>query len=97
MFVLQRSGEALAAFPAAFQIAAAELRIEGKIRGTGRGEIQFGEKTLSGIPVLDLYMNSRITEENADKYLMDGLHPNREGFEQMAKEIAAYLCPGEFE
>ena len=50
-----------------------------------------------GIPVLDLYMNSRITEETADKYLMDGLHPNREGFEQMAKEIAAYLCPGEFE
>ena len=50
-----------------------------------------------GIPVLDMYMNSRITEATAEEYLMDGLHPNRAGFEQMAKEIAAYLCPGEFE
>ncbi len=50
-----------------------------------------------GIPVLDLYMNSLITEATAGQYLMDGLHPNRDGFEQMAKEIAAYLCPGEFD
>ncbi len=50
-----------------------------------------------GIPVLDLYKNSMITEETAGQYLMDGLHPNRDGFEQMAREIAAYLCPGEFE
>ncbi|MBO4327551.1 MAG: SGNH/GDSL hydrolase family protein [Clostridia bacterium] len=50
-----------------------------------------------GIPVLDLYTVSRISEETAERYLSDGLHPNTAGFEQMAKEIAAYLCPGEIE
>ena len=48
-----------------------------------------------GIPVLDLYMNSRIREDTAAEYLMDGLHPNGVGFELLANEIAEYLCPGE--
>lgn len=48
-----------------------------------------------GIPVLDFYHTSAITEETAEQYLFDGLHPNQDGFKVIAAEIAQYLCPGE--
>lgn len=47
------------------------------------------------IPVLDFYNTSEITEQTAEQYLFDGLHPNQEGFKVIAREIAQYLCPGE--
>lgn len=47
------------------------------------------------IPVLDFYNTSAITEKTADQYLFDGLHPNQDGFQVIARELAAFLCPGE--
>lgn len=37
--------------------------------------------------VIDLYSNSEITMDTLDKYTVDGLHPNNEGFEVLASEI----------
>ncbi len=45
--------------------------------------------------ILDLYSTSDITVETAEKYLYDGIHPNAEGFDVLANEIAAYLCHDE--
>ena len=42
--------------------------------------------------VLDLHSTSIITKETAGKYLYDGIHPNAEGFNVLAQEIAEYLC-----
>lgn len=44
-----------------------------------------------GIVVMDLYDNSAITAECADRYTFDGLHPNEEGFAVLADEIVAFL------
>lgn len=37
--------------------------------------------------VIDLYSNSEITINTLDKYTVDGLHPNNEGFKILADEV----------
>lgn len=48
-------------------------------------------------PVLDFYHTSKITKDTSAQYLFDGLHPNQDGFEVLAKEIAEFMCPGEIQ
>ena len=45
----------------------------------------------NNIPVIDLYNESGITIENSSTYLMDGVHPNDEGYTLVANAIANYL------
>ena len=45
----------------------------------------------NNIPVIDLYNESGITIENSSTYLMDGVHPNDEGYTLVANAIANFL------
>lgn len=45
-----------------------------------------------GIPVLDLYRLSGITDLNKTQWLSDGLHPNSAGHALIGKQIAAFLA-----
>ena len=43
------------------------------------------------VPVLDLYNESGITEQNIDQYTEDGLNPNEAGFKMISKVMADFI------
>ena len=46
------------------------------------------------LPVVDLYTLSGISEKTLDRYTSDGLHPNEQGYVQMARVVVGQLRSG---
>lgn len=54
----------------------------------------FALADMYSLPVVDLYALSGISEKTLDRYTLDGLHPNEQGYVQMARVVVGQLRAG---